>query len=167
MAIDILYKMRPLIKAQIVKVYRHNNKPNKYYVAYTLENTGNYASYYKLDKACIVDAIDSNFSMNSVCGKKRPQETTAFRLYTPFLLAAGAKTNGLLLLDHKNRLSIGEKIYIEFETYADQKLSDMALKIANEDFKLDLKSNYFEGFASSTLTITSEPNCGKNTWCLD
>jgi hypothetical protein len=163
-AIDLLFKMRPQITVHILKVYPHEKHPNNYYVDYEVENKGGYSAYYMLNKACIVEATTGHISKNNLCAKKN-HKSRAFDSDGPFIIAPGDKTHKIMTLDHKHKLRIGERIFIEIATYADQKLSAMALKIANEDFELGIKSNYFRGFYYSNLKITSEANCGENTWC--
>jgi hypothetical protein len=163
-AVDLLYKMRPLLTVNIRKVYPQGKNSHKYYVNYFLENQGGYISTYQLENACIVKGIDTHSAMKTVCTGKPPQKTN-FPLHTPYLLAAGSKAPGLLLLDNNEALGIGDSIHIEFSAEANRTMANMALKIANEDFKLGIDQNFFSTFATHTFTITGGPNCDQNAWC--
>lgn len=168
-AIDLLHKMRPRIRSRIVKVFRHNKIPTKYYVTYSLENTGGYASLYKLIKGCIVDQAGtfspSYFSNACIRSSGTGVDSTDRRGFSN--LSVGEKISGILLLEDKTGLQIDDVIYLEFMIISDKTLSDMALKTANQDLKLKIKSNFFTSSSSYYLTITSPPSCGENAWCAE
>lgn len=164
-AIDLLYKMRPHITVKILKIFPHKKESNSYYVDCLLENRGGYSSFYRFDKACIVEEKVFNSFRSSACSAKHQTSINAIFNRGSFILSAGAKSREILTLLLKRELRIGDVIYVEIKTFADKALSKMALKIANGDFNLGLKPNHFEETHSCYLKITSPPNCGENTWC--